>query len=381
MKLVKKDLWYSAPGQSMGNIGQFVVGSTQAQAQTWNTYMSSAVASASKNYQLTTPTQLGDWMTTQQRWPRDSTLDDLLVDARHVDLAGKGAKEVLLPDGARLILDERGNYRIEDQDAKVVYKANRIREFNPYLNASDLLAKFIGYCGTLGVRQDEVLRLPVELFVQWLVVEAAARDDDPLPEGMKPMPQLVRPHVAPRCRWCRRFVPRWFAAVGFGFCDPLCALKALDKAQRFQHKAKGGRYHAGRGAVVIGTPQAKRDGKDAQFAGFLARLFPDLAAPEVDHVVWNLTGYPTFFPRGKDPMRSFVGQLVDVRRKLDTGVSLAEQEAESWPECPGCRAKGCRNLRHDYDSGAEWPGPADKAIMAQPGPCDCGCATLPMVAA
>ena len=53
---------------------------------------------------------------------------------------GPGAKEIELPDGAKLIVDAAGNYRIEDKDAKVTYKANRIREFSPHLNASDMVA-------------------------------------------------------------------------------------------------------------------------------------------------------------------------------------------------------------------------------------------------
>src|SRR5574341_266260 len=73
-----------------------------------------------------------------------------------------GERTIELPDGSKLILDNNGNYRIEDKDAKVTYKAHRLREFSPHLNASDLLAQFVHYVGSLGVRQGEVLGLPIE---------------------------------------------------------------------------------------------------------------------------------------------------------------------------------------------------------------------------
>lgn len=114
--------------------------------------------------------------------------------------------EVPLPDGATLIFD-RGNYRIEDKDAKVTYRANHIRQFNRYLNASDLLQDFIRDIGDLGARQSDVLTVPVELFINWLIVQAARQDQD------KPA-RLIDP----RCRWCQRFITRARARAGILFC-------------------------------------------------------------------------------------------------------------------------------------------------------------------
>lgn len=140
-------------------------------------------------------------------------------------------QSIELPDGARLEVDELGNYRIEDKDAKVTYRANRIREFSPHLNASDLLAQFVRYVQGLGVRQDEVLALPIELFINWLVIEAAERDRDPAPEGVTP----VARHVAiaairkPRCLHCGRFIPAEHRRHRFAFCDPAHGLAYVER--------------------------------------------------------------------------------------------------------------------------------------------------------
>lgn len=132
------------------------------------------------------------------------------------------ARTLELPDGAKLILDQQGNYRLDDSDAKVVYQANRNREFSPYLNASDLLAEFVKYVGSLGVRREDVLHLPIHLFVSWLIIEAAERDGDARPEDVIPVeedPALLEIR-RPRCLACNRFIKRLHQRHHFPFCSP-----------------------------------------------------------------------------------------------------------------------------------------------------------------
>lgn|GEM_PF-4049444 len=118
---------------------------------------------------------------------------------RHVDGYELPAEvgEYIMPDGSILIVDDVGNYRVEDHDAKVTYKANRTREFNPYINASDLLEAFVAAVGKHpAVDQGNVLRLPLEAFVNWLICEAAKRDGDSmegLPKVEDALPQLAAP--------------------------------------------------------------------------------------------------------------------------------------------------------------------------------------------
>lgn len=72
--------------------------------------------------------------------------------------------------------------------------------FNRFVNASDLLEEFIRYVGALGVKQGDVLQLPIDLFIKWLIIEAAKKDGDAPPEGV--VVQL--PNI--RCLKCGRFI-------------------------------------------------------------------------------------------------------------------------------------------------------------------------------
>lgn len=129
---------------------------------------------------------------------------------------------IRMRDGSKLVVDAQGNYRIEDTDAKVTYKANRVLEFNPYLNASDLLARFIRSLRDVGVWREDVPTLPLALFVNWLILEAAEQDGIPAPaDTVQPeRHRLLTARVKPRCVVCHRFIRRAIAAQGFVYCTP-----------------------------------------------------------------------------------------------------------------------------------------------------------------
>lgn len=84
---------------------------------------------------------------------------------------------VRLPDGSRLSVESDGSYSIDDSDAKVTYRAAS-RDFNSFINASDKLESFIEFCGSLNVKQDEMLNIPIKHFIAWLVIEAARADGE-----------------------------------------------------------------------------------------------------------------------------------------------------------------------------------------------------------
>lgn len=88
--------------------------------------------------------------------------------------------------------------------------------FNRYVNASDLLEEFIRFLGDEGVRQGEVMSLPVELFIKWLIIKACEHD------GEEPNVTLVlpAPKQQPRCLGCQRFLP---AATAVPMHDARCA--------------------------------------------------------------------------------------------------------------------------------------------------------------
>ncbi len=78
------------------------------------------------------------------------------------------------------------------------------KEFNKYINSSDLLHEFIAFLGEQKVRQSEVMGLPIELFIKWLIIRACEEDHEE-PNVTLTLPS---PKRQPRCLGCGRFVPK-----------------------------------------------------------------------------------------------------------------------------------------------------------------------------
>lgn len=76
------------------------------------------------------------------------------------------------------------------------------REFNKYVNGSDLLEEFIAFLGTEGVRQGDVMALPLELFIKWLIIRACEQDQEEPPVVL----ELPARKSQPRCLGCQRFM-------------------------------------------------------------------------------------------------------------------------------------------------------------------------------
>ena len=89
------------------------------------------------------------------------------------------------------------------------------REFNRYINASDLLEEFIRFLGEHKVRQGEVLKLPIDLFVKWLILRACEQDG----EEPNVTLQLPPPRQQARCLGCGR----WAKGLTVPFHDSHCA--------------------------------------------------------------------------------------------------------------------------------------------------------------
>lgn len=123
-----------------------------------------------------------------------------------------------MADGTVIDVDPDGSFRVVDKDAKVTYRASRMRDFNRYMNASDLLEEFVRFCGEQGVTQGEFMAMPVKVFIAWLVVRAAEADGEPPPEPIPALPDLRRP----RCQACKRFIPRKLALRRIEVCGAVC---------------------------------------------------------------------------------------------------------------------------------------------------------------
>lgn len=156
--------------------------------------------------------------------------DDVSVQSSVRDVILRDGTEttIKLPDGSRLEVKKDGSFELIDTDAKVTYRACRVRNFNPFLNASDKLEAFIRFCGTVGVRQSEVLRLPLELFVAWLVIEAARADGEAEPD--LPLVPRLKERVSPRCSACGRFLSLLKRQRKIDFCAPKCFERHFNKA-------------------------------------------------------------------------------------------------------------------------------------------------------
>jgi len=151
---------------------------------------------------------------------------NLILDCSDKPLLKDGNEITIeMPDGTLIQMQKNGNFTVDDKDSKVVYKGNRIREFNRFINASDLLQEFICFLGKQGLRQSEVLSVPIELFVSWLVPQAAEADGEENPEDIVPVenhPKFIeckKKVMAGKCLRCGRFISSNKVKTGFNFCN------------------------------------------------------------------------------------------------------------------------------------------------------------------
>ena len=140
------------------------------------------------------------------------------------------AGKYIMPDRSILVINAYGNYMIEDEHAKVTYKANNKREFSPHLNASDMVADFLKYVGSIGVKKEDMMNLPINLFISWLIIEAAERDGDKIEIPRVNEDQLLLQTVKPRCLDCGRYIKRLHYRNQFPYCDPQHAARHLTLA-------------------------------------------------------------------------------------------------------------------------------------------------------
>jgi len=132
-----------------------------------------------------------------------------------------------LPDGTIINVDDDGNFEILDANAKITYKANRVREFNKFMNASDLLEAFIEDLGKANVKQGEVLNIPIEMFINWIIHKSAEQDGDDTPDDIPALTDMRYKH--PQCKCCGRFIKKDLINKGLNFCNGDHYQKYMDK--------------------------------------------------------------------------------------------------------------------------------------------------------
>jgi len=115
-----------------------------------------------------------------------------------------------LPDGTIIDIEDDHHYTIHDSNTRVAREHCTIQAFNRFLNASELLEAFIKDMAPSGIRQDQVLKVPIEGFINWLIFQAAKADGDDLPEQ----------YYNHRCIYCQKFIARKLVVMGVNFCNP-----------------------------------------------------------------------------------------------------------------------------------------------------------------
>jgi hypothetical protein len=130
-----------------------------------------------------------------------------------------GGTTLILPNEVKVKVDANGTTTIDTSDQKVIYDFAP-RGFNRFLNASDVLEDFIRYLATQDVRQRHVMKLPLGLFIHWLIIAAAEADGDPA-EDLKPNLHtgVAKVKAQPRCKFCQRFLAAARADKGIAFCS------------------------------------------------------------------------------------------------------------------------------------------------------------------
>ncbi len=93
--------------------------------------------------------------------------------------------------------------------------------FNKFINASDMLEEFIMFLGTENVKSHQVMDLPVELFIKWLVIRACEADG----EEPNVTLELPAPEDVPRCTVCKRFMRKQPVMIDRPRCFELYQLR------------------------------------------------------------------------------------------------------------------------------------------------------------
>lgn len=177
-----------------------------------NTYITNCTSTSST-------ASTASWLTTSGT-SSGLTLVDMPTEFLQGNIEVKPSSIMKLPDGSILKVDAHGNFTVCDKNAIVTHKGSNVREFNKHINASDLLEAFIKDLGDHGVKQHEVLDVPIEMFINWLIFKAAEEDGDEAPKDVPLLESSVSPHKHPKCLCCGKFIKKKLVEHKIHFCTP-----------------------------------------------------------------------------------------------------------------------------------------------------------------
>lgn len=156
--------------------------------------------------------------------------DPLILNKNEYTIYEGQELKITMPNGAILTINKNGSYEVVD-DGKILYKGCKIREFNRFINASDLLEEFIIFMGQkFNVRQGEILQIPIELFINWLIIRACNEDGDEIPQDVLRIEDhsyVKKTKIIPRCKCCGKFILRKYNDNNIFFCNSNCMDKLI----------------------------------------------------------------------------------------------------------------------------------------------------------
>lgn len=156
------------------------------------------------------------WGGTHNTTTSNGTCNDYIVYLQGVNAALiNDIQQWYVPKG------RRGRRKVVPPHADMPIRQPPPAAFNRYINGSDLLQEFIRFLGQHRVRKGEALKMSLELFIQWLIIEAAKADNEEPPIQLRlPAPKL-------RCLQCKRILRRKTAIM---LCSNACVMRQLRAA-------------------------------------------------------------------------------------------------------------------------------------------------------
>lgn len=140
----------------------------------------------------------------------------------HIPDGVRTTATLVLPNKTKIKIFPDDHIEIDDTDERRLYQSQPVRDFNKYLNASDLLESFIEFCAKENMTKKEFSELPISLFILWLIVRAGETDGDPVDETLPMLTHAVRvtkSHTH-RCKCCGKFLTRKYEENQISFCSP-----------------------------------------------------------------------------------------------------------------------------------------------------------------
>lgn len=149
----------------------------------------------------------------------------------HIPSGHRSEAVFTLPNGVQIKLHLDDSIEIDESNGTQLYKSSPTRNFNKYLNASDLLEDFVQYCAEEKMSRKDFSEIPISLFIYWLIVKAAEADGDDTSDVLPLLTTTVNntKNHRHRCRCCGKFLSKRHLENQIHFCSTDHMQRHMDK--------------------------------------------------------------------------------------------------------------------------------------------------------